>query len=373
MRGGDFFIPRFQPSPPNHLRYLHPSGMATITESSYAHLKVGVTLTPRSTDYFLGLPTRGLLLKDPLHVQIVRGLSGRHTPQEIADGLMCDVELVAEFLRTLELSGLIDADSSPLQISRSTERDLSQELIRERLNSELALLTHRAGSTAGGRSEFQSRSERRILISGENRLARNLLVLLQASGFTHTRLIQRAQLPLRIGASDVCGLVVKPADIGKLRNSFTDELIRGAQITKPESASIGGGIKPDLIISTIPVEWDYFQRWMSEGSVHLHINPVVGREIEIGPLVTPGADPCLRCVRLAKRDHGTDVSQENLRSEAPTAAIAYIAGLIALAIGEYFATGESSLRASSHWYDLLNPMQLPEIRHWNFHPECGCQ
>jgi hypothetical protein len=182
-------------------------------------------------------------------------------------------------------------------------------------------------------------------------------------------LIARAHLPHQISPEDVCGVVVKPEDIGKLREIFTQDLIRGAQISKPE---VDSGTSPDLIISTVPIEWDYIQRWMSEGSIHLHINQIIGREIEIGPLVIPGRDPCLRCARLTKRDNGTDVSYEYIRSEAPTAAISYISGLIALAIGEYFATGQSPLRATSRWYDLLTPLRAPDIRHWNFHPECGC-
>jgi hypothetical protein len=238
-----------------------------------------------------------------------------------------------------------------------------------RAQSETSVLSHRASAQDGGLGEFEARANFPILISGENRLARHLLVALQASGFTATTLIARSRISHHIAADDVCGVVVKARDIGTARKIFIDGLVREAQIhqVQPVRSST-----PRLIISTAPIEWDYVQRWMSEGSVHLHIHPVIGHEIEIGPLITPGEDPCLRCCILHKRDLGNDVSYEFIRSQAPTAAISFIAGLVALAIGEYAARGQSPLRAASYWYDLLDPLRAPDIRHWNFHPECGC-
>ena len=301
---------------------------------------------------------------------MVRSLNGKQTLREISRGLMLELPTLLDFARSLVIAGCVDTSPLPRESVADENGDLSAKLFRARMGAELALLTHRNSQSSGGHDEYLARSKLRILISGETRLARHLLNAMHASGFTSTRLIARAHLASHLTPEDVCGVVVRPEDIGKLRSSFTADLIRGAQISKPE---VEAGVTPNLIISTVPIEWDYIQRWMSEGSPHLQINQIIGREIEIGPLVVPGQDPCLRCVRLTKRDNGTDVSHEYIRSEAPTAAVSYIAGLIALAIGEYFASGESPLRATSHWYDLLTPLRAPDIRHWNFHPECGCQ
>ncbi len=375
MREGDFFIPRFMRGQISMSYSVHPSEMASqsesiISESAYLHLKPGITLTKRGESYTLGLPTRGLLIEEPLQVQMIRSLNGRQSLREISRGLMWDLAPLMVFARSLLSAGCVDASLLPLEPAPAKNGDLSAELIRARTMAELSLLTHRNSEGSGGKDELADRAKLRILISGETRLARHLLIAMHASGFTSTRLIARAHLPHHLTPDDVCGLVVRPEDIGKLRAAFTEELIRGAQISKPE---VEAGNTPDLIISTVPIEWDYIQRWMSEGTLHLQINQIIGREIEIGPLVIPGQDPCLRCVRLIKRDNGTDVSHEYIRGEAPTAAISYVSGLIALAIGEYFATGQSPLRATSHWYDLLTPLRAPDIRHWNFHPECGCQ
>ncbi len=333
----------------------------------YLKLKSGVGLAPTSDGYLLALPTHGLHLTAGMQVQIARSFDGRRPVQEIARGLSCEMSTVIEFAELLKGQGFLEERSTPLPFDSA---DLSEQIIAARSESERALLTHRTGVSDGGEREFLSRASATILISGENRVARNLLVALQASGFTNTRLISRAHLPPRINGGDVCGIVVRSSDIGKNRGEFTEELIRNSRIARTDQVAKA---LPDLIISTGPIEWDYVQRWLSEGSPHLHINPAIGREIEIGPFVFPGLTPCLRCVTLTKRDNGTSSSSEFIRSELPSAAAAYISGLIALAMGEYFATGSTRLRAASQWYDLLEPLRPPEERHWSFHPKCGCQ
>lgn len=341
--------------------------MSTGERARYLRLKTGVSLTPHQGDYLLGLPHRGLLITDRMQVQIARACDGSKRSEEIAAGLLCGLSEVQNFAEFLRSEGFLEELVEAVTIDSP---DLSTDLIRHRTDIENSLLTHRPGRSDGGRHEFESRSAATILISGENRLARNLLVALHASGFTNTRLIMRGNLAPRLTASDVCGLVVGNDDLGKLRSEFTAEIIRNAQITR---SAVAAKAQPDLIISTVPIEWDYVQRWMSEGSAHLHINSLIGPEIEVGPLVLPGQTPCLRCVTLIKRDNGTNIDREFVRSELPSAASTFITGLVALNVGDYFATGKSPLRAASYWYDLLNPMRSPEVRHWNFHPQCGCQ
>ena len=362
-----FLSPDLDRSPPRRALSRHSSQVSTREGNKYLRLKSGVSLTPHKNEYLLGLPNRGLLLTDRRQVQIARACDGSRSVHEIAAGLFCEIGEVQSFAQILREEGLLEELHLPLARDST---DLSAELIQHRSSIEKSLITHRPGSSDGGEQEFEARQEATILISGENRLARNLMVALQASGFTNTRLITRGYLAPRIVSNDVCGLVVRNDDLGKLRSEFTSELIRSAQISRSQ---IAAKPKPDLIISTIPIEWDYVQRWMSEGSAHLHINPLIGPEIEVGPLVLPGKTPCLRCITLLKRDNGTRVDREFVRAELPSAALAYISGLIALNVGDYFATGISPLRAASYWYDLLNPMRPPEVRHWNFHPQCGCQ
>ena len=333
----------------------------------YLRLKRGVLISRIGPDHYLGLPTHGIIVNDPIQLHIARYFDGTRHTEEIARGLFCKLSIVEDFANLLSSEGLLDRDLQPI---RGENKDLGERLLSLRLGPESALITHRPGVNDAGKNELNNRLQSTILISGENRLAHTLLVALQASGFSHTRLIGRTQLSPQITEDDLCGIVVRTSDIGKNRNEFIQELVRSAQITRSPTVPKA---MPDLIISTIPLEWDYVQRWMSEGSVHLHINPLIGGEIEIGPLVIPGLTPCLRCVTLMKRDQGIAIDSEFVHTELPSAAIAFVAGLIALAIGEYFAIGASEFQAASYWYDLLNPLRPPEQRHWNFHPECGCR
>lgn len=338
--------------------------------SKYFCLKRGITLEPARSgegEYRLGLPTHGILIKSGLHLQIARSLDGKSTLNEIALGLKCAIGEVTEFIELLRDQGFVEEQAHP---TAPAQEDLSAQLISLRESTERGLLTHRSRVDDGGVGELGARQRTTILISGENRLAHNLLATLLSSGFTHTRLISRRIMSARLTTADVCGMAVRTGDIGKVRTEFNEEMARSSRISKGELLPKS---RPDLIISTIPIEWDYVQRWMSEGSAHLHLNPLIGHEIEVGPFVLPGITACLRCVTLIKRENGTSVNQEFVPNELPSAAIAFLAGLISLAVGEYFATGRSPLLAASYWYDLLQPMRSPEIRHWNFHPECGCQ
>ncbi len=290
-------------------------------------------------------------MNDPIHLHIAQYFDGTRHTKEIAHGLLCELSIVENFADVLSEQGLLDHYLQPI---RKENKDFGEQLISLRLDPESALITYRNKVRDGGISELNDRLQSTILISGENRLAHTLLAVLQASGFSHTRLISRGHLAAHITEDDLCGIVVRTSDIGKNRNEFIQELIRSAQIMRSPTVAKA---MPDLIISTIPLEWDYVQRWMSEGSIHLHINPLIGGNIEIGPLVIPGATPCLRCITLIKRDKGIAVDSEFVAKELPSAAIAYIAGLIALAVGEYFASGASTFQASSYWYDLLNPLR----------------
>jgi hypothetical protein len=346
----------------NHQNHNHQKGHA------YPRLKSGVMCLPRGSDIYIGLPTFGVLIPAEPHQHTLRYFDGQYSTVEIASGLGVSIEEVEELQALLIQHGMLELLSKQLFAGS----DISQVLIQTRVHSELDLLTHRPGINDGGEKAFAERESFTILISGENRFARNLLAALQGVGFTNTRIIPRAQLTPRIEASDVCGFSTRTSDIGKSRSEFAQEIIRNSSIVKSEFLAKAD---PDLIISTIPIQWDYVQRWMAEGSEHLHINTIIGSHLEIGPLVIPGITPCLRCVALAKLDLGI-VEKEGVTaksSEFPTAVNAYVSGLIAMCVSEYVTTRNSTLLAASYWLDLLTPLSPPDHRYWDFHPDCGCQ
>ena len=337
---------------------------------SYPRLKPGVESRTRGAEILFTLPYFAIALPLEPARTITRYFDGRHELAEITQGTGMSYENVVELQSVLTQNGLVENLRIPLShIFNGPHADPSAVLTQMKLQSELDLITHRPDSNDGGVKELSLRGAFTILISGENRLARNLLATLQSMGFNNTRIITRAHLSAHIGPDDVCGLATRMSDIGKKRNEFAQEIMRNSQFIPTDQVAKAD---PDLIISTIPIEWDYVQRWMSEGTTHLHINPLIGQHCEIGPLVIPGLTPCLRCVALTKKSTDLSLLHESMRTELPTQVIATLVGMVATLVGQYAATGDSPLTAASHWVNLLSPFEKSEKRYWEFNASCGC-
>jgi hypothetical protein len=99
----------------------------------------------------------------------------------------------------------------------------------------------------------------------------------------------------------------------------------------------------------------------------------------IGPLVEPGAGPCLRCVDLDRRDDDPSwpviAAQLAGRPAATCTPLAVIeATALALAvIDERLRHGSNGLAASSLVLSRERPAGLPLRRRHEPHPECGCR
>lgn len=97
----------------------------------------------------------------------------------------------------------------------------------------------------------------------------------------------------------------------------------------------------------------------------------------VGPLVEPGAGPCLRCLDLARRDAdaawpviAAQLAGRPAASRTPRAALDASA-LAASVIDDRLAHGRSPLAAAS--FTLARPGALPRRRRHEPHPECGCR
>ena len=341
--------------------------------SSYPRLKAGVQLlhTEPFIGSFIGLQTHGVQFTDSQLAAIARAFDGSHRITEIAAALRLDPYEVTEVASALLSAGLLEFSATPQrrQSVSTTHGEVGNSFRADQQKLELDLITHREGRTDGGAGELEARSRYTILISGENRLARTLLALLQSMGIVHSRIITRGQVALHITPHDLCTMTTRMSDVGKLRNDFHKEIIRESALPNGESVAKAA---PDLIISTVPIEWDYVQRWMSEGTNYIHISQVIGAHLEIGPLVIPGKSACLRCVALTKRDARLPTAVEAIRGELTSATIARVAGLVSALVAEFIETGTSPLLGASIWLDLLKPLEQPERRYWAHHGECGC-
>ena len=179
----------------------------------------------------------------------------------------------------------------------------------------------------------------------------------------------------RVVATDLCGLNLRTSELGEEFSEAVKVIRKSSALFYRENLAIPA--TPHFIISTESVPADFSQRWASEAIPHLAISDVEESFLEVGPLVIPGATPCLHCVGLAKSAENQIYRDiELLRSlepaaQIPGALVALIAGLVVLEICEFAVTGRSNFIAQSLRYDARNP-STPTRRYWSRSHECGC-
>lgn len=116
-------------------------------------------------------------------------------------------------------------------------------------------------------------------------------------------------------------------------------------------------------------------RLVGDGITHL---PVVWGEagVCVGPMVRPGASPCLRCVDLARRD--ADAAWPLLRAqlarqypdEHEETLLAAVGAAVAAAQVLGIVDGRPLDPGTEVEVEL--PDAVPRTRRWPAHPECGC-
>jgi hypothetical protein len=354
-------------------------------------LKPGLLLISLgSEEFYIGESAEGVYIPTDPYLAIVRACDGHQSTQTIAD--LCNLPhgLVLQFIDELRTNNLIELRSYPP--ARIGLDELANHY-RDRIRPEHELFTWRKGTSDGGESEVSARKDFAILIFGQNRLARSLLANLQASGFSHTKIMPPVnQIFQRIAAKDICGITTRPVDIGRKQSEFHKEIILNSQLSHIQyqenwDSRDGRDFRESvtsprisLAISTSTATSDYVQRWISEGTPHLQISQQTTHSLEIGPLVLPGSRACLNCVQLHRRDFlppfialaAVDNLAQRHGRELTSSSTSFVAGVITPYICEFAARGESSLVSHSLTIDLLEPLHGIVHHHWNVHPECGC-
>ena len=355
-------------------------------------LKPGLLLISLGKEeFYIGESAQGVYIPTDPYMAIVRACDGHQSTEAIAALCALPHGLILQFIDELRAHNLIELRSGPP--ARAGLDELANHY-RERIRPEHELFTWRKGTSDGGESEVAARKNFAILIFGHNRLARALLANLQASGFSHTKIIPPVnQTFQRISAGDICGITTRPVDIGRKQSEFHKEIILSSQLSHIKHNELSvykeqhreqheRSTPPtiSLAISTTAATSDYVQRWISEGTPHLQISQPTTHSLEIGPLVLPGSQACLNCVQLHRRDFLppfiTLAAVDNLAQrhgrELTSSSTSFIAGVITPYICEFAARGETSLVSHSLTIDLLEPLHGIVHHHWNVHPECGC-
>ena len=118
-------------------------------------------------------------------------------------------------------------------------------------------------------------------------------------------------------------------------------------------------------------------RWLRRDVPHLAV-VFDDAGVRVGPLVEPGAGPCLRCLELARRD--ADAAWPVIAAQLagrPAAthdarAVIEAAALAVAAVDDRLAHGPGSLASASIRLGRARPAALPRSRPHVPHPECGC-
>lgn len=227
-----------------------------------------------------------------------------------------------------------------------------------------------------GAAVVRARADRTVGVVGLGPLGLTIAVTLAAAG-VGTMLLDDDG---RITSVDVGAAGYRLGDVGSRRVHVASRLVRDvAPDVRTEPAA---GTVPDVVVL---VERDVADpatalALVTAGITHLS---VVVREADalVGPLVVPGAGPCLRCVDLHRGDvddcwptvlaqlAGRATGVGVLRGE-----VGVLAGLCgALAAAEvlvHLDGGSPATRGAS--YEVTLPDVAPRRRPWVVHPSCGC-
>jgi hypothetical protein len=236
---------------------------------------------------------------------------------------------------------------------------------RMEIESEAASLAR--GDIDGGRSAVISRRDFSILIFGYGKIVNSLVGALSASGFTKILVINRLQQrsgALKILESDLSGGYISRADIGASRKEVLARARNSSALFTEPAPVI---YRPKLIISIGPPTPDALQRWISEGSNHLIIEPHSSAEVRIGPYVIPGKSPCYRCLQISSEEKLNSM----VKKEVGSALAQLCAAIACLEVINLASSGISHFLGKSMIYSNSN-FHNPTVERWSINPGCGC-
>ena len=260
--------------------------------------------------------------------------------------------------------------------------DLAAQQLQERIEIELTQVDWISGGESA--EILAARGDVPLLFSGRGRVISLLYSILLASGVTRLRFADRFQRPTVEGSDSGFGAITAN-DLGlhyyetleKERRSLSlFPIKRGAEIARESDA-------PVVVIHYGECDPELLWEWSNRKVPHLLIQPPVGDEIVIGPLVIPGSTPCLRCFSLYEIDHFGFTRSERLGltsvEELPAAIAHYCAAIVASQILHFIDSRVSKERVMERntgigeaTYINFQRLTEPQVVALARHPLCGC-
>jgi hypothetical protein len=256
---------------------------------------------------------------------------------------------------------------TPVTDLEDFNHDLAAQSFMKRMEIESEAASLEKGDIDGGRSAVVRRRDFSILIFGYGKIVNSLVGSLSASGFTKVLVINRLQQKssaLKILESDLSGGYISRSDIGASRKEVLAKARSYSALFAEATPVI---YRPRLIISVGPPTPDVLQRWISEGSNHLIIEPHSSAEVRIGPYVIPGKSPCYRCLQISSEEKLSSVERKEVGSALAlaTAAITCLEVISLASSGISHFLGKSMIYSNSNFHN-------PKLEKWSINPGCGC-
>lgn len=386
-----------------------------------------------SSGIYVGFSHRGIELKSEIAYQLLQLLDGSQSLEQIlrivsvsvfTSGI--DSELVSapdagttevtHLLQVLNDANLIEFRPAPvsLQLLRNKSTTDKSDLLpinlinsfnRMQAEENLSGWHPAVNIEKGSQALIGERRNFSLVIYGRNRLALSLFGVLQASGFSSIKIIDRSGSTnndslVQIAPDEVCGLAIRGSDVGLRKTIVISDIARNSQLFPAENLEFP--VHPNFIISTESIPQEIMQQWMSEEIPHLVVSNLIENKIILGPIVLPGKTPCLNCLNLWRAEqfpHHSSFeflsaldSEETGGLEIPSAQVAFLTGLLATYVIEYCAyvnlNGANSsagveakgLIGTTLTLNLFDPLNFETsedesvgYRYWQPHLSCGCQ
>ncbi len=329
---------------------------------------------------FVGNLKNGIELEN-IPISLIRSFNGRRTLQTIVENSLLDSNLIDGIIDLLSNRKMIDIyptrlvyeertlPDSPKPITSANsakvfESDIAHRDFEQRVISESSVTTWRDEALDGGRTRLSERQRFSIKILGDEEMAIALYFLLASSGFTQLSL----EIEREVQMDDLRSGIFNVEDIGISIRDSINKAIYDRRLFKYSDEEIKQ--KSNLVLFFGKPGDKLIQEWMSNEIPHLVIESIAPNFI-VGPIVLPGASPCLNCVSLSDTKILRNIKQISAFQRPALAALNWIIAYLALAIAE-FADGESSpLIGSAKVFDVTNPNLIRDIKYPR-HPTCGC-
>ncbi len=392
-----------------------------------------------SSNIYVGFSHRGIEVKNEIASQLLQRLDGSQSLEqilrivsvnaiafgidfEVASGPDAGKKEIINLLQVLNDANLIEfrAESLSTQLLKNKSTmdkgdllpvNLVNSFNRMQAEENLSGWHPAVNVEKGSQALIGERRYFSLIIYGRNRLALSLLGVLQASGFSMVKIIDRSGSTnidslVQISPDEVCGMAIRGSDVGLRKTIVIADIARNSQLFPTDNREFP--LHPNFIISTESIPQEIMQQWMSEEIPHLIVSNLIENKIILGPIVLPGKTPCLNCLNLWRAEqfpHHSSFeflsaldSEETRGLEIPSAQVALLTGLLATYVIEYCASVNLNGANNSIGVEAKGLIKAPRLfgttltlnlfdplnfetsedesvgyRYWQPHLSCGCQ